>query len=46
MWMKTNDRMTICPMQNAIFLPSGMSFYRELRVFCRNRRLFCHFLHH
>jgi hypothetical protein len=43
MYMKTKDHVTMCPTQKTTFLPSCTPFYTKTHVFCRNRRLFCHY---
>jgi len=44
MGMRTQNKMTILPTQKTTFLPGCTPFYRKIHVFCRNRRLFCHYL--
>jgi len=44
MYMKTKDRMTICPTQKTTFLPGCTPFYAKTHVFCRNRLHFCDYL--
>jgi hypothetical protein len=38
MYMKTNDKTTICPTQKTTFLPGCTPFYIEMPVFCGNHR--------
>jgi len=41
--MKTNKTMTICLLKKANILRKCVPFCTESTVFCRNRRLFCHY---
>ncbi len=43
MYMKTKDQVTVFPTQKMTFLHNCRPFYTEAHVFCRNRRLFCHY---